>query len=78
MLPPLPFRCRPRDASVQEIPYDQLATWAFADFVLSYPGDLFSSVNKLRRTGFHGMHIDSDEMFARLFQRMREQKVIPR
>ena len=77
MLPPLPCRCRPPAAIVQETPYDQLATWAFADYVLSYPGDLFSSVNKLRRTGFHGMHIDSDEMFARLFQRMREQQVIP-
>lgn len=33
--------------------------------------------NKLRRTGFHAMCIDSDEMFGRLFQKMRDQKVIP-
>ena len=62
---------------LQSTPYEQLVTWQFADFVLTFPSDWFSTVNKLRRSGFHGMHIDSDAMFASLFERMREQKVIP-
>ncbi|KAL4427895.1 hypothetical protein ABPG75_001984 [Micractinium tetrahymenae] len=62
---------------LQEMPMDRLATWAFADFVMSYPGDLFANHNALARTGFHGMCLDTDEMFARLFRKMREQRVIP-
>lgn len=61
----------------QDTPYNQLATWQFVDFVFTYPASWFSTVNKLRRTGFHAMCIDSDAMFASLFQRLREEKVIP-
>ncbi|EFN56698.1 hypothetical protein CHLNCDRAFT_21968 [Chlorella variabilis] len=62
---------------LQDTPYNQLATWQFVDFVFTYPASWFSTVNKLRRTGFHAMCIDSDAMFASLFQRLREEKVIP-
>ncbi|KAL4442099.1 hypothetical protein ABPG77_011360 [Micractinium sp. CCAP 211/92] len=62
---------------LQAVPMDKLATWTFADFVLSYPGDLFTNHNALARTGFHGMCLDTDEMFRRLFKTMREQRVIP-
>jgi hypothetical protein len=62
---------------LQDTPYEQLATWQFADFVLTYPSSWFCNVNRLRRTGFAAMHLDSDAMFAALFQRMRDQKVIP-
>lgn len=41
------------------------------------PGDLFANHNALARTGFHGMCQDTDDMFHRLFQTMREQRVIP-
>ncbi len=41
------------------------------------PGDLFTNHNALARTGFHGMCLDTDEMFRRLFKTMREQRVIP-
>ena len=34
-------------------------------------------MNKLRRTGFTGQCVDSDEMFLRIFATMREEKVIP-
>ncbi|KAI7841239.1 hypothetical protein COHA_005076 [Chlorella ohadii] len=67
---------------LQDTPYDKLATWQFMAFVFDFPGmfaclrarDWFSNTNKLRRTGFHGMCVDSDAMFGRLFQKMRDQK----
>ena len=45
--------------------------------MFNFPGDWFSNVNALRRAGFGGMHLDSDEAFRRLFARLREQRVIP-
>lgn len=56
---------------MQEVPYQKLATWKFADFVFAQPADWLSNTTKLRRVGFQGMVVDTPEMFARQFQ-MRE------
>lgn len=45
--------------------------------MFSFPGSWFSTVNALRRTGFHAMHRDSDARFRALFAQLREQRVIP-
>ncbi len=62
---------------VQAIPFEQLATWQFVDIVFSQLTDFFSNVNRLRRAGFHGMCIDSGDMFLRHLMHLREIKVIP-
>ena len=48
-----------------------------ADFVLTFPGDWFSDVDALRRTGFTGQCVDSDVMFVRQVRELREAGVIP-
>jgi hypothetical protein len=52
-------------------------TPARLQFILTQPGDWFSNVNSLRRAGFQGQSVDTDEMFLRQLKEMREQKVIP-
>ena len=47
------------------------------DFVFNFPGSWFSTVNALRRTGFHAMHRDSDASLRALFADLRQQRVIP-
>jgi hypothetical protein len=55
----------------------ELATWAFGDWVLGQETDWFSNVSKIRRAGFHGQNLDTYEMFARQFDRLRKDKIIP-
>ncbi|GAB4816960.1 hypothetical protein N2152v2_004006 [Parachlorella kessleri] len=63
--------------NLEAAPYDQLATWPFLDVVFSQQTDFFSDVNKLRRTGFQDMSIDSTEMFLELLAHLREIRIIP-
>ncbi|DBB11402.1 TPA: hypothetical protein ACH3X3_006818 [Trebouxia sp. C0006] len=57
--------------------WDELATWPFADFVFNQPSDWFQNCNKLKQAGFHGMLVDTDKMYIRLFKEMAEKKMIP-
>jgi len=45
--------------------------------VFAQPADWLSNTTKLRRAGFHGMVVDTAEMFLRQFQQMREARIIP-
>ena len=55
---------------------DQIAAWPFADYVLGADYDVMSSTTKARLAGFHDV-VDSEEMFLRLFARLRADRVIP-
>ena len=57
-------------------PYKDVSSWPFADFVFSWDYDFFADGGKARRSGFHE-HIDSEEMFFRLFAELRRQRIIP-
>ena len=61
---------------LQKISYSQIAAWSFADYVFGTDWDVMTDTLKLRLHGFHDC-LRSDEMFVRIFQEFREQKVIP-
>ena len=55
----------------------EIATWAFGDWVFGQEQDWFSNVTRMRHTGFQGMQIDSRDMFLDQFQELRAEKIIP-
>ena len=55
----------------------EIATWAFGDWVFGQEQDWFSNVTRMRQTGFQGMQIDSKDMFLDQFQELRAEKIIP-
>lgn len=57
--------------------YGEVAAWGFGDFVFSWDYDMFADGSKARRHGFHE-HVQTEAMFYRLFDEMRERGVIPR
>lgn len=57
-------------------PYKDVSSWPFADFVFSWDYDFFADGGKARRLGFHD-HVDTEEMFMRLFADLRRRKIIP-
>ncbi|QEH38032.1 hypothetical protein OJF2_66280 [Aquisphaera giovannonii] len=61
---------------LQPIPYDQVASWPFGDFIFHSEFDNISSTIKARRAGFPDC-IDTEEMFADFFSRLRKARVIP-
>lgn len=61
---------------LQPIPYQNVASWGFGDFIFASGFDNISSTIKARRAGFHAC-IDTEEMFAQQFAELRAQKVIP-
>ena len=62
---------------LQRIPYAQVASWAFGDFIFNSGFDNISSTIKARRAGFHDC-IDTEEMFRLFFDRLRKSRIIPR
>jgi nucleoside-diphosphate-sugar epimerase len=61
---------------LQPVPYAQIASWGFGDFIFRCDWDVVSSTTRIRQAGFHDV-VDSTDMFLRLFQEFRERKVIP-
>ena len=61
---------------LKDIPYEQLVSWAYGDFVFTPEFDIVSSMTKARRFGFHDV-VDSKQMFLSLFDELRENRVIP-
>ena len=55
----------------------ELAQWGFGDFIFNVEADAFFDVNKLRRAGFHEMHLDSFESFRNQFEHLKAAKIIP-
>lgn len=61
---------------LQPTPYEQLVAWRFGDFIFGSAFDNITSTIKARRAGFHEC-IDTEEMFSRLFEDLRQRHVIP-
>ena len=61
---------------LQDIPYEDLVAWPFADYVFGTDWDVMTDTLKIRQAGFHDS-VRSEEMFLRLFQEFRDMKVIP-
>jgi nucleoside-diphosphate-sugar epimerase len=61
---------------LQPIPYEQLVSWGFGDFIFNSGFDNISSTIKARRAGFHAC-IDTEDMFTQFFDQLRREKVIP-
>lgn len=59
-----------------EVPYDKLVSWAFGDFIFNSGFDNISSTIKARRAGFAAC-IDTEQMFAELFDELEAKRVIP-
>ena len=56
--------------------YRDIVTWAYGDFVFTPQYDIISSTAKARRYGFHDC-VDTEEMFSRLWNEMRADRIIP-
>jgi nucleoside-diphosphate-sugar epimerase len=61
---------------LQPIPYTQIASWPFGDFIFASGFDNISSTIKARQAGFHAC-IDTEDMFAQQFRQLSEKRVIP-
>lgn len=57
-------------------PYKQVSSWEFADFVFSWDYDFLADGSKARRFGFHEF-VDTEKMFAKIFQDFKAKKIIP-
>ncbi|MET7996857.1 SDR family oxidoreductase [Amycolatopsis sp. NPDC005232] len=56
--------------------YRDVSAWPFGDFVFSWDYDMFADTSKSRRAGFHS-YVDTEQMFYRLFDEFRRDKIIP-
>lgn len=57
-------------------PYDEVASWPFGDFVFGWDYDVIADSSKVRRAGFHE-YVETEAMFARIFQDLRDRRIIP-
>lgn len=61
---------------LQPIPYEDLVSWPFGDYVFGCDWDVMSDTLKIRRHGFPDC-VDSETMFLDLFRQFRDMRVIP-
>jgi nucleoside-diphosphate-sugar epimerase len=61
---------------LKTIPYESIVNFAFGDFIWGNSYDNVFSMVKLRQAGF-GEHMDTELMFASLFNRLRLEHLIP-
>jgi hypothetical protein len=61
---------------LEPTPYHDVSSWAFGDAVFGWADDLIADGSKGRRYGFHE-HVDTEQMFRRIFDDMRSRSVIP-
>lgn len=62
--------------SLRPIGYQEIVQWPYGDFVFAAGFDVISGLGKLRRYGFH-QHVDTEDMFFRMWDDMRADKIIP-
>lgn len=62
--------------NLRNIPYDQIVSWGFGDFVLNSNYDVMSDTTKIHQYGFHEF-IDSEIMFKEMFDDFKKMKLIP-
>ena len=56
--------------------YDEIVRWTYGDFVFTPEYDVISSTTKLRKFGFHEV-VDTEEMFPRLWDEMKAERILP-
>jgi nucleoside-diphosphate-sugar epimerase len=56
--------------------FDRVADWNYGNYAFRYDWDIMSDTLKARQYGFHEC-MDTEGMFLRLFDRFREERVIP-
>jgi nucleoside-diphosphate-sugar epimerase len=61
---------------LEPTPYAQVSSWPFGDFVLGWDYDVIADTSKARRLGFH-RYVDTREMFVRIFDDLRDRRIIP-
>ena len=61
---------------LKPIPYREIVSWQFGDFIFNSGFDNISSTIKARRAGFHAC-IDTEEMFRTFFEELRNNRIIP-
>ena len=61
---------------LQPYRYDEIAAWAFGDFVFASDYDIVSDTSKARRFGFHQC-VDTEAMFLALFAQLRSGHILP-
>jgi nucleoside-diphosphate-sugar epimerase len=57
-------------------PYEQTALWSYGDFIFNSGYDIMSDTSKLRRYGFCET-VDTGDMFLRLFEHFRANRIVP-
>jgi nucleoside-diphosphate-sugar epimerase len=62
--------------SLEPIPYSDVSSWAFGDFVFAWDYDVIADGSKARRLGFH-RHVDTRQMFLDIFTDLRRRNIIP-
>lgn len=61
---------------LQPLPLEQVASWAFVDFILGLDYDVFSSTTKIRKAGFHEM-LDTQDMILSQLRELQAARIIP-
>jgi nucleoside-diphosphate-sugar epimerase len=56
--------------------FEEVVAWPFGDYVFNCNWDVMTSTVKARRHGFHDV-VDSEEMFARLLRKFRDERIVP-
>jgi nucleoside-diphosphate-sugar epimerase len=56
--------------------FEEVVAWPFGDYVFNCNWDVMTSTVKARRHGFHEV-VDSEEMFARLLKKFRDERIVP-
>jgi nucleoside-diphosphate-sugar epimerase len=64
------------DHGLANTPYSDVSSWVFGDFVFGWDYDVIADTSKSRRAGFHE-YVDTEAMFLRIFQDLRDQRIIP-
>ena len=57
-------------------PYEQIANWAFVDWMLNFREETIQSTIKIRQAGFADC-IDTHQSFRRQLTRLRDLRIIP-
>ena len=55
---------------------DEVAVWAFGDFVFRQSSEVISSMTKIRTVGFHDT-VDTEELYLAILRQYREARILP-
>ncbi|KAK9904110.1 hypothetical protein WJX75_004775 [Coccomyxa subellipsoidea] len=62
---------------LKDIPFEKLVRWDFAEATLNAPSDEFGDATKLRKAGFEGQKMYTEEVFHRWFKELAKMRIIP-